>query len=148
MWEKLNTKLKAILEANTLINKVYDYEASELEGTPTATITASTNVNRYHSTTENRRRYAFDVRLYMDRPTGSTEEDNTETAMRELVDSVINGFDTAHRLSGLETQAGYLFLFMRAVPSRWGYAGRESEYRVAELELEIEFDVDVNVISS
>lgn len=147
MWEKTNTIIKSILEANTYLTKVYDFEASELEGTPIATLTPSSNENAYHSTTENRRRYVFVIRLFVKRLSGESNENTTEKAMRELVDSVIDDFDKNHRLTGLVVNDGYSYLYMRATPSRWGYVGRENEYRVAEIELSVDYDVDVNIIS-
>lgn len=147
MVENLSQKLKSILVANDLLQEVYDYEASNITGSPCATLTPSGNSNDYHSTTENHRRYAFMIRLYIRR--GSTEgnEQTTEKAMRELVDTVLDDLDKSHQLLGLSNQTGYTFLFMRAAPSQWGYAGRELEMRVAEINVTVDYHVDVTAIS-
>ena len=147
MWDKLTTKLKDILQANDLITNTYTFEASELSGTPIATLTPSFNENDYTTTTENTRVYAFMLRLYVSRPSGEDEEYQSEMAMKELVDSVLDDLDKNHRLSGLETKTGYTFLFLEATPSIWGYAGRENEYRVAEIIIRSHFAVDINQIS-
>ena len=147
MWDKLTEKLKSILEANDLISNTYTFEASELSGTPIATLTPSFNENDYTTTTENTRVYAFMLRLYVNRPSGEDEEYQSEMAMKELVDSVLDDLDKNHRLSGLETKTGYTFLFLEATPSIWGYAGRENEYRVAEIIIRSHFAVDINQIS-
>ena len=147
MWDKLTTKLKDILQANILISNTYTFEASELSGTPIATLTPSFNENDYTTTTENTRVYAFMLRLYVSRPSGEDEEYQSEMAMKELVDSVLDDLDKNHRLSGLETKTGYTFLFLEATPSIWGYAGRENEYRVAEIIIRSHFAVDINQIS-
>lgn len=147
MWEKISTKLNSIISANTLLQSVYTYEASNLEGSPACTIIPSANENAYSTTIENRRVYAFVVRLYIDRLSGNTTENTTETAMRQLVDTVLDDLDKNHQLSGLETQSGYTFLFMSASPSVWGYAGRENNLRVAEIVVRCHFAIDVNVIS-
>lgn len=147
MLEYLSQKFKTILEGNTLIQEVFDYEASNISGSPCATITPSGNANDYHSTTENHRRYSFVIRLYIRRGSQSSDEKTTESAMRQLVDTVLDDLDKNHQLSGLGTQTGYIFLFMRAAPSQWGYAGRELEMRVAEINITVDFHVDVTAIS-
>lgn len=146
MFKKISDKLKSLLEETNLLQNIYDYEASDISGTPCATITPSGNQSNYDTTTENRRRYAFMVRLYVSRPTGNNAEKQSEEALKELCDAVLNKFDAAHQLPNLVDQDGYTFLFMRATPSRWGYVGREDNFRVAEIELIVEFHVDVNVI--
>ena len=146
MINKLITKLKTILEANTLIQAVYPFERADSEATPFVTITPSANENDYKSTTENRRTYAFLIRLFVERG-GQSLVENCESTMRELVDSVLNNLDSNYLLDGLETQSGYTFLWMSAAPSTWGYVGREMEYRVAEITVLCHFDVDVNIIS-
>lgn len=146
MFKKISDKLKELMEATTLFSNVYDFEASDLSGTPTCTITPSGNVSNYDTTTENRRRYAFVVRLYAERKSGNDNERESEEAMKELCDAVINTLDANHQLPGLVSQTGYTFLFMRASPSRWGYAGRENNYRVAEIEMLVDFHIDVNEV--
>lgn len=147
MLENLSAKFKSIMEANTLIQEVFDYEASNISGSPCVTITPSGNANDYHSTTENHRRYAFVIRIYIRRGSTADNEKTTEKAMRELVDTVLDDLDKNHQLLGLDTQTGYTYLFMRAAPSQWGYAGRELEMRVAEINLTVDFHVDVTAIS-
>ena len=146
MFKKLSDRLKALMEATTLFANVYDFEASDLAGTPVCTITPSGNVSNYDTTTENRRRYAFMVRLYVERKSGNDNEKESEEAMKELCDAVVDTLDANHQLPGLVSQTGYTFLFMRASPSRWGYAGRENNYRVAEIEMLIDFHIDVNEV--
>lgn len=146
MIEKLVAKLKALLDANSLLGYVFSYEREDPGITPFATITPSANENSYMTTTENRRVYAFTIRLFIERK-GQTDPEDCEAAARELVDSVLNDLDSNWALSGLATQTGYSFLFMEAAPSIWAYTGsRENEYRVAEIEVKCHFSVDVNSI--
>tara|TARA_Y100000310_G_scaffold270565_1_gene284469 strand:+ start:53 stop:496 length:444 start_codon:yes stop_codon:yes gene_type:complete len=147
MWEILTTKLKSLLEDNTLLANTYTFEASELSGTPIATLTPSANDNDYATTTENTRVYAFMLRLYINRASGEDNEQVTEEAMRQLVDDVLDDLDKSHRLSGLGSKTGYQFLFLEAAPSLWGYAGRENIYRVAEINIRCHFAVDINLIA-
>ena len=152
MIEKLVTKLKSILEMNSLLQVSYSYEREDATGTPFATLTPSANENAYSTTTENERVYAFLIRLFVERK-GQSLAENCEATMRALVDSVLNQFDSDWNLSDplgttapLATQTGYTFLFMEATPSAWGYVGRENEYRVAEIEVRCHFSIDVNLV--
>lgn len=147
MFNKISTHLISVITASSKIQSMYQYEASDLQGSPALTLTPSANESDYHSTTENTRVYAFLCRLYTIRKSGNDEEGITESAMRELVDLVLNNLDHNHQLPGLQSQTGYTFLFMEAVPSSWGYAGRENMYRVAEIIIRVHFSVDVNLIS-
>lgn len=147
MFEKISTKLKAILEANDLIQEVHDFEASELSGSPVAIVIPSGNESDFSSTTENRRTYGFVIRLYVDRLSGNTNERETETTMRELVDTVLDDLDKDYQLSGLDVNTGYCLLWSSASPSAWGYAGRENIYRVAEITVSVHFDVDTELIN-
>lgn len=147
MFDQVSTALLNILKANTLLSNSYNFEPAEIDADPVATLTPSSNDNDYATTTENRRTYAFNLRLFKTRFTGENAEARTEAAMRELVDSVLDDLDKNHRLSALETKAGYTYLLMEAAPSQWGYAGKENMYRVAEIIVRVHFAVDVNVIT-
>lgn len=145
MIKPIIAKLKSLLEANSQLQKVYDYERSDPTGTPFATITPAANENNYFTTTENERMYAFLIRLFVERK-GQGSEENSEAAMRELLDSVLDTLDRNYTLSGLGTKAGYTFINMRAAPSVWGYTGRENQYRVAEINVQCRVSVDVTLI--
>jgi len=146
MWEKLSTKLIEILELNTLLQKVYNYEKQKPDGIPFATLTPSSNESEYDTTTENERVYAFTLRLYNER-TGQIKPEDAETAMRELVDSVLDDLDKNWELTGLESETGYTFLLMEAAPSVWGYIEEPAQYRVAEIVVRCRFSIDINLIS-
>lgn len=146
MWDQFNTSIKAILDANTLLQSVYDYEVSNPDGIPFATLTPSANENDYHTTTANSRVYAFTLRLFTDRGGQSTHQ-ASENSMRSLVDSVLDDLDKNHQLSGLTVPSGYAFLFMEAAPASWGYVGREFQMRVAEIAVRCHVEVDTTIIS-
>ena len=144
MWAELKAKLKSILEANDLIQEVFDWEVGEFTGDPACTLTPSANESDYETTTENRRVYAFMIRLFVDR--GSRKDQDAEQVMIGLVDSVIDDFDKDYTLSGITQPTGYTMLFVEALPASWGYVGRENAYRVAEITVRCHIDVDVNLI--
>lgn len=145
MFDKISTAIVNILKTNTKIQSYYDFEASNLEGTPAMTIMPSGNENEYHSTTDNRRTYAFSIRLYVTRGDGNDKEATCEKTMRDLVDTVLDTLDKNWNLS-VVTQTGYTFLGMSASPSQWGYAGRENMYRVAAISVRLTYEVDTTAL--
>lgn len=145
MWKNLVEKLQTILEATNLFQVVYPYEREDPEGTPFATIMPSANENSYSTTTENTRVYAFLVRVFVERK-GQSNVAGCETTTRALMDAVLDAFDRNHRLTGLSSVSGYTYLFMEATPSKWGYVGRENEYRIAEVNVRVHFSIDVTVV--
>lgn len=147
MFDKLSTAIMNLLSSNTKIQSFYNYEASKLEGFPALTLTPSTNENEYSTTTENRRTYAFMVRLYVERGSGNEAERVCESTMRDLVDTVLDKIDKNYNLSTIATQTGYTFLWISATPSQWGYAGGSNEMRVAEVLIKIHYDIDTTLIS-
>lgn len=147
MFDKLSTALINLLKTNTKIQSVYNFEASKLEGYPALTLTASANENEYSTTTENRRTYAFMVRLYVERGSSPDAENTCEATMRDLVDTVLDKIDKNYNLGTIVTQTGYTFLWISATPSQWGYSGGANEMRVAEISIKIHYDIDTTLIS-
>ncbi len=139
----------SILSTLPKIQSFTNFEASNLEGFPALTLTASGDDSSYSTTTENRRVYAFVIRLWVERGSGSDAERTAENTMRDFVDSVLDRLDKNYFLTGasIPAQTGYTFLMMSASPSKWGYSGRENEIRVAEINVKLHFDIDINLIS-
>lgn len=146
MWEQLIKKIQSIIDSNTNISQSYNYERSEFGGFPAVTITPAANNSEYETTTENRRIYAFDLRIWIQRKMNVIGDDEADRIMRKTVDSVMDSLDSAYTLSGVEQRTGYTMLFMEAIPSGWGYGGREMEYRVSEIKIRVHTSVDVNII--
>lgn len=146
MWEEMNKQLRDILIDNSLIEEVYTFETDNYKGEPFATLTPSANEAHFDTTTENRRIYAFIIRLFKERGGASTPAD-AEAAMRELVDSVLDDLDKNWNLTGVDVPTGYDFLFIEAAPSAWGYVPRETELREAEIIVRCHFEVNTQLIS-
>lgn len=152
MWKNLKDKIIALLQANTLIQEVYDFEVAEFGGDPVVTVIPSANEGDYHTTSENRRVYAFSVQLLVKR-TDPRSDQEAERVLTDLVDSVIDDFDKYYTLgtgspgSALVLPTGYTMIRTHAMPSVWFYSNRETLYRGAEIIIKCELDVDVNLIS-
>lgn len=145
MWSELLTRLKAILDANTNIQEVYDYVPDRFSGDPVAIITPSENENDYHTTNENLRIYSFSIKLFVSR---TAKDNNTaDKHMRTLVNSILDDYDKNWNLSTTVDPTGYTFLNLFAVPSAWGYSGEKDEYRASEIIVRARVAVDVTLIS-
>jgi hypothetical protein len=149
MFEKISTALMSLFSNLSKIQSQYNVEASNLEGFPALTLTPSGNESAYDTTTENRRVYGFVVRLYVERGSGTDAERTAESTMRDLVDTVLDRLDKNYYFGGttIPSQTGYTFLFVESAPSKWGYAGRENEMRVAEVNIKVHFHIDTTLIS-
>jgi hypothetical protein len=147
MFDKISTALVNLLTSNTKIQKIYDYEASNIEGFPCAVVIPSANESAYTSTSENRRTYAYLIRIYNERGSLADDEKTCEKAMRDFVDSVLDAVDKSFSSFSPGAVTGYQFLFLSAAPSQWGYVGRENEMRVAEVKVFVHFDIDTNLIT-
>lgn len=146
MLETLTEKLTALLNSTNLFAAIYSFESNEFKEDPVVTITPSDNESDYRTTSENRRVYAFNVRLFVQRTEPRTDTE-TERILRGLVDRAIDTFDKNYTLSGLVVPTGYTMIMVEAAPSNWFYMEREVVYRVAEIKLKIHMDINVNLIS-
>lgn len=137
------------MEANTLIKETHKWEIEEFKGDPACTITPSSNESDYNTTDENVRIYAFNVRLYVNRtiaPSGKDPKSDADRKLRNLVDSVLDDFDKNYTLTGIVNPTGYTFINLFALPSTWGYSGREDNFRVAELLVTCRISVDLSAL--
>lgn len=157
MIRNIINKLSDILDANDDIQEVFKYEVEQFTGDPGVTIVPSANDSDYETTEENVRIYAFTVRLFVNRTLREKKE--ADEVLSDLVDSVLDDFDKYYGLSATGTDgsaipggaivnpAGYLFINIFAVPSVWGYVGREDEYRSCELTIRARVNIDLTSIN-
>ena len=146
MFETLIKFLSDKIRNNSVADfaNVYPYEVEQFEGDPIAIIVPSSNDSDYFTNKENARTYAFNLTIFVSRV--KRDKDAAEKLLRELVSSIIDGFDKDYTLSGMPAVTGYTFINVFATPSSWGYLGAESEYRVAEINLKCKVLIDVNLI--
>lgn len=143
-------KLADILGVNTLIKEVHKWEVEEFHGDPACTIVPSENANDYQTNEENVRVYVFSVKLFVNRtitPAGKDPKSEADRKLRNLVDSVLDDFDKNYTLTGLVNPTGYTFINLFAMPSAWGYSGREDEFRSCEVLVRCRVSVDLSAIS-
>lgn len=145
MFSILIDKITSILNANVLIQEWYNFEVGELNGDPAAIVTPDDNDSSYSTFSSNERIYAFNLKLLVSRSGRPLNE--TDKVMRDLVDSVLDDFDKDYYFSGLSTPLGYTMINVFATPSKWGYSGREDEYRIAEVMIKCRVDIDVTKIT-
>lgn len=101
---------------------------------PFVVAVASANESAYASTSENRRIYAFDLKVYMER--NNRGEQQAEDDLTEIIDALLDAFDQDYTLTGE-------CLMVNALPSSWGYAESTKEYRVALITIRCKVDFDI-----
>lgn len=116
---------------------VFDYEPDidEVTGDPWATVITSGNENDFASTSENKRTYAFNVRIFVKRGSSRTKT-AAEALLQSIVDDLIDAFDQDFTLAGT-------VLISRATPSKWGYLQGVDEYRTAEVNVRAQTWYDI-----
>lgn len=148
MFTELLNKIVQILEANSLIQEVFNFEKQKFDGDPVAIVSPSGNESDYSTTNQNERIYSYSIKLFVSRTAREGDSDKeADRVLRNLVDSVIDDIDKDYTFSGLVVPTGYCMINVFAIPSQWGYAGAEDEYRVAEIVIRCRVSVDVTLIS-
>ena len=148
MFTILLDKIVSILEANGLIQEVYNFEKQKFDGDPAAIVSPSGNESDYNTINANERIYSFAIRLFVSRTAREGDADKeADRVLRNLVDSVVDDIDKDFTFDGLVVPTGYCMINVFATPSQWGYAGAEDEYRVAEVIVRCRVNVDVTLIS-
>lgn len=118
-------------------SSVFDYEPDigEVHADPWATVITSGNENDFASTGDNKRTYAFNIRVFVKRGSTRTKSE-AETLLQSIIDDLIDAFDQDFTL-------GSTVLISRAVPSRWGYVDAVDEYRTAEVNVRAQTWFDI-----
>ena len=147
MFTILLDKIVSILEANDLIQEVFEFEQQQFTGDPVAIVSPSGNEADYETTNLNERIYSFAVRLFVSRTARGDTGKQADRVLRNLVDSVVDDIDKDYAFVGLTVPTGHTMINVFAQPSLWGYAGAEDEYRVAEIIVRCRTRVDVTLIS-
>jgi hypothetical protein len=129
-----------ISKINTDCEKIqiaYPTDRSTFSGFPAAVVSPSENEADYSSTADDRRVYAFKVRVYYPIKNESDYE-TAESAMEDALDEMLDAF-TERGVLGSACE------WVKPVPSVWVYEERgEAIYRMAELTLKCIKYVPIN----
>lgn len=153
MWQNLRKKIVAILNANNLIESVYDYEVDNFAKDPSVTVVASASESDYRTNIHNRRIYAFAIQLWVRRGGDYRSDKEAEDVLIDLMDTVIDDFDRYYTLgtgspgAALVLPTGYTMIKVEALPSSWFYSNRETLFRGAEIIIKCHLDVDVTLVN-
>lgn len=148
MFGTLLEKIVSLVTATDNFQEVYNYEIQKFNGDPVAVVVPSGNEGDYSTTNLNERIYSFSIKVFVSRTArGTSSETEADRILRGLVDSLIDTFDKNYYFQDLTVPTGYCMINVFAVPSQWGYAGAEDEYRVAEIIIRCRVNVDVTLIS-
>lgn len=114
--------------AITKIKVAYRAPRSTFSGFPAAVVEPSENEADYASTVDDKRTYAFKIRVYYPIK-DEADLEPAELALEEALDEMLNAFSTRGAL-------GTACEWVEPVPSVWQYEERgEGVYRMAELTL-------------
>ena len=120
-----------ITKINTDLDKIqaaYSTDRSTFSGFPAAVVSPSENEADYSSTADDRRVYAFKIRVYYPIKEEADYE-AAESALEDALDEMLAAFSTRGVL-------GSACEWVKPVPSVWQYEERgEAIYRMAELTL-------------
>lgn len=144
MFTTLLNKILDTLNDMGSFQETYGYEIEQFNGDPVAVVVPSSNESDYNTTQENVRIYAFKLRIFVNRDIKVRDKTTADRILRDLVSSTLDTFDKNYTFTGLVVPTGYTFINVFALPSLWGYAGREDEYRVAEINIQCRVSVDLN----
>ena len=112
----------------TKIQVAYRTDRSSFEGFPAAVVSPSENEADYSSTADDRRVYAFKIRVYYPIENES-EQDSAELALEEALDEMLDVFKQRNAL-------GAACDWIEPIPSVWQYEERgDGTFRMAELTL-------------
>jgi hypothetical protein len=112
----------------TKIQIAYRTDRSTFEGFPAAVVSPSENTSDYSSTSDDKRVYAFKIRVYYPIK-DEADYDPAEIALEEAIDEMLGVFNKRESLGGACE-------WLEPVPSVWEYEERgEGIYRMAELTL-------------
>lgn len=115
-------------ESITKIQVAYRTDRATLEGFPAAVVSPSENEADYASTANDKRVYAFKIRVYYPFKT-EAEQDAADIALEEALDEMLDAFTQRGAL-------GTACMWIEPVPSVWQYEERaDGTYRMAELTL-------------
>lgn len=137
----LKTTIKNKLESISKLQDVKTDPISDFNGYPACYFVPSDNENDYSTNVENIRVYTFTLRLFYEVTEG--EIATAYDAMGDLVDTVIDAFDSDEQLSGLSLPSGYILSGLLPMPSLWVYLEQE-KLLMAELKISARISVDVS----
>jgi len=135
-YVSLSSGIATVLSQVSALKHVYEYEITQPDGYPCATVTPAEIVdNAFLDSGRNRRSYVFSIKVMQERTrvSGSTKpERDAERLLRELVDEIIQKFDDPanNTLSGA-------CIFSFPIPAKWGYRqSPDVDVRIAEIMLQ------------
>lgn len=145
-WQTLRPQLKTLLDNSGLFVETSATPKLSFTGYPAAYVVQSDNEADYETTKDNKRTYAFVIRIFY-----STKSIGVATALERLeqtVDTIIDSIDqdslksSTNRVVGISMPSKYTWLTTYATPSVFGEVEGQ-ELVSAELKVKIKVSVDI-----
>lgn len=139
-YTTLKTKILTKLQGISKIQEVTDNPKLSFSGYPAAVIIPSDQDSDYETTTENARTYTFIVSLFQE-----TKDSGISAAidtLYDLVDDILDNFDTDQQLSGISLPADYTMLAVRPVSGGWAQI---DDHKLITVDLKIRCLISVDI---
>ena len=138
-FKTLKAKIVTILQADTDLDSdsVFNHEPDidKIGQDPFATVVPSGNEADFGSTLENKREFAFLIRVFVERDARGNSA--AEVLLTDIIDRLMDRFDEDYTLTGSALTA-------MAAPSAWGYVFGTKSYRTAEILLTVKVWYDIS----
>lgn len=145
-WQTLRPQLKTLLDNTGVFQEVSATPKINFSGYPAAYVAPSDNEGDYDNTTENKRTYAFLMRIFYS--SKSIGVATALTRLEQIVDTVIDAIDNdsqkpaASRVIGVSMPANYVWINTFATPSVYGEVeGQDLIMAEIRIQVRILFDI-------
>ncbi|CAB4151848.1 hypothetical protein UFOVP585_39 [uncultured Caudovirales phage] len=144
----IKNQLKERIEACPSVQRVYGFEAMQIDGWPAVICKAGDIEGTFASTSENQRIYSYPTLILFPQgqdmpglPTGTNRLDYAEDVVSTVIDEIANSIDNNFELDGTPV------LFVEAVNAQWGtyeYEGGVAKCALITIRVVTEHNVITN----
>ena len=139
LWTELSTGIINMLNTLSTVDNsiaIFDYAKFNKSGYPAIEVTPNGGPAIFADTMRNQRSYIFNIDCFQERTSVGAQQ--AEIIMRNLVDSVIQLFDSNRYLDSVNGQGRLIGRgYVKPIPSTWKYVGTEQpDVRMATILLE------------
>jgi len=115
MFREIIDKITSKLDDIEKIQEVHKFSTRKFDGYPAAVVVPSENENDFETTASNQRVYATEIKILQE--TKNTNLQKAYEIILDLIDDVLDDFDSDQGLDGVEIPTGYNLLTVQAAPS-------------------------------
>lgn len=144
MWKNIIDKIEDKLKTIDKIQEVHKYPVHEFDGYPAAIIAPEGQESDFETTASNQRTYVAEIKILQE--TKHATVDGAYEIMLDLIDDVLDKFDSDQGLSGVTIPTGYTMLTVEAVPSSVLPVADLENMIMTTITVRVRVEVDINQI--